>query len=543
MMKSKYYDAIGKKYNLSKDKRNIILIGTPNHGNLGDQAIAYAEKEFLKNFFHDKNIAEVCMQDFAVDIDALYYLIKSDDIIVLHGGGNCGNFYMDDEMIRRYVVLRFINNKIILFPQSVYFTDNECGRKERDISSKIYGSNKNFYLIARDAVSEEQLKNYFQNTIYRLPDVVLTLPQWKHQNDKKGVLLCLRNDEEGILDNAQQEQIENILKVRYESVKRTDTVIEYRNESFQREYELKHLLNEIGSAELIVTDRLHGMIFSIITETPCIVMPTFNTKIISSFEELKNIANVVLAHNVDELTDALEKVCLERKTFQNEAILQDYQRVLNEIISRDIVCKDMHNQIDTAKVFDIAGYWSEQHYETEYWKSAIEAEYKKLEDSNEERISEISSYKQWIANLQDQLEQTKNEYQEGLSEKEDETASYKEWVTNLESQLEQVKGDHQRELAVKEDEAASYKEWVKNLNTQIADMKKEYQNVLSSVSEKDKELSAYGEMVVNMKNKIEQLLEEVKNSENELRERERQWNIQQRELYNCIKEERGSTNR
>ncbi len=37
-----YYSEIKKKYNIVDGKRNIFIIGTPNHGNIGDQAIWYA---------------------------------------------------------------------------------------------------------------------------------------------------------------------------------------------------------------------------------------------------------------------------------------------------------------------------------------------------------------------------------------------------------------------------------------------------------------------------------------------------------------------
>ena len=48
-------------------------------------------------------------------------LIQKQDILILQGGGNFGNYYMDDEMIRRSVISRFKNNRIIMFHRPVYF--------------------------------------------------------------------------------------------------------------------------------------------------------------------------------------------------------------------------------------------------------------------------------------------------------------------------------------------------------------------------------------------------------------------------------------
>ena len=109
----------------------------------------------------------------------------------------------------------------------------------------------------------------------------------------------------------------------------------------------------------------------------------------------------------------------------------------------------------------------------------------------------------------------------------------------MEKQLEQTKADSQNALEEKEKEAADYKEWVANLEKQIKELKVQYQNVLGSVAERDKELLTYKERTDCLQKDIEQLEEDVAISKKELMERERQWNIQQRELFNCIKAERG----
>ena len=51
--------------------RKFILIGTPNHKNIGDQAIAYAEYKFLKENFNDYSIIDVNMEDYYRNKDIL----------------------------------------------------------------------------------------------------------------------------------------------------------------------------------------------------------------------------------------------------------------------------------------------------------------------------------------------------------------------------------------------------------------------------------------------------------------------------------------
>ena len=316
------------------------------------------------------------------------------------------------------------------------------------------------------------------------------------------------------------------------------------------------------------------MVFSVITGTECIVLPTFNTKVVSAFEEIKDVSNLTLARTAGEFQNALNGVGGKKVRYHNDHITEGYKKIINEIMVREVYYPETHITIEENIIFEITGYWSAQHYETNYWRETIKNEYKKLEDSSREKAGEVlvykdwianmekqlgqikadnqrmqsdreketDSYKEWIANLKNELEQTKAGSQNALEEKEKEAADYKEWVANLEKQLEQTKADSQNALEEKEKEAADYKEWVANLEKQIKELKVQYQNVLGSVAERDKELLTYKERTDCLQKDIEQMEEDVAISKKELMERERQWNIQQRELFNCIKAERGKNN-
>ena len=101
MDKSQYVNYIKSKYKIQSAVRNIFIVGTPSHGNLGDHAIWYATRNLLQEIYTTANIVDILIEDFFVEIDAIYELIQNQDIIILQGGGNLGNCYMDDEMIRR----------------------------------------------------------------------------------------------------------------------------------------------------------------------------------------------------------------------------------------------------------------------------------------------------------------------------------------------------------------------------------------------------------------------------------------------------------
>jgi pyruvyl transferase EpsI len=66
-------------------------------------------------------------------------------------------------------------------------------------------------------------------------------------------------------------------------------VIDYKD----REDQFMKMLNRIGSSELIVTDRLHAMIFSIITKTPCVVFGNSYGKAKHSYRDWLEALNFI----------------------------------------------------------------------------------------------------------------------------------------------------------------------------------------------------------------------------------------------------------
>ena len=84
---------------------------------------------------------------------------------------------------------------------------------------------------------------------------------------------CLRSDKESVMNHQNVDEIESFLKDRISEIRYTDTQMDnYCKEN--RELLLKQKIKEFQSAELVITDRLHGMIFAAITGTPCTVSYT-----------------------------------------------------------------------------------------------------------------------------------------------------------------------------------------------------------------------------------------------------------------------------
>lgn len=114
----------------------------------------------MEDLFKDSNVVDINIGDFWADIGAIVDLIQRQDMIILHGGGNFGNYYMEDERIRRCVITSFPDHRLIMFPQTIYFSDDKIGREELVKSIRIYEKNKNLVLIARDSHSFEIMRKF-----------------------------------------------------------------------------------------------------------------------------------------------------------------------------------------------------------------------------------------------------------------------------------------------------------------------------------------------------------------------------------------------
>lgn len=316
-----YYE---KKYSFKEREKKIFLIGTPVHGNIGDQAIAEAEIQFIKKTIPEYKIIEISDEE---ELEFLYYIKRkrvSNSIICLHGGGNMGIEYYDVEVNRRKDILRFRKNIIIIFPQTIYYGNTLWGKWEMKKSAKIYSKCKDLYICARERVSYEQMeKLYNKNNVLLTPDIVLQYKPDIICHKREGVLLCLRNDVESIdKEKKIRRQIENILNQMGKQYKYTDTNLCKRITKDTRKKEINKKLQEISDAELVITDRIHGMIFAALTGTPCIAISNYNHKVEMEYEWLEEIEYIDFAQDITEIHDRIkgfiETICITEHKYNYE---------------------------------------------------------------------------------------------------------------------------------------------------------------------------------------------------------------------------------
>ncbi len=261
---------------IDENKRKIVVALAADYGNLGDVAITIAQEEFLRKNFPEYQIIDFPIAMTYTHMKSLKAVIKEDDIITLVGGGNMGDLYSDIEACRQFVIKQFPKNRIVSFPQTIFFEKQENLEK----CVRVYSKHPKLTIAARELFSYTIMNDNFNKAnILLTPDIVLSMKPELEECVRDKILLIIRNDKEGILSEPMREKIIEALKNTY-NAETFDTVIKTDRMSVkERQDRLRTLLMRINSSSVVVTNRLHGMIFCAITGTPCVVLPIKGDKI------------------------------------------------------------------------------------------------------------------------------------------------------------------------------------------------------------------------------------------------------------------------
>lgn len=326
---------------IRRDKQSkIILFGTPAHGNLGDQAIAISELDFLHNIAENRPVIEIPMPLFKTHRKYLKKYIGCSDTIIVSGGGWMGNLWIHNEITIREIVSDYKKNKIVIFPQTLYYTDDEYGKITISDTKKIFAQHSNLILTVRDLRSYECAKKQLglknEKNLFFCPDMVVygTLAQILEKNNTNNLaLICLRND---IEKKCNVDSIkESLANAGYVCVE-TTTVLNKLVSIRERLQIVSNKIKEFQSASIVITDRLHAMLFALLAGTPCIAFDNATGKVFGVGEYLKNSGMpVYLTDHLD--VSIIDEMLLKRKEFVLSENLKSYFIRLGDIVNNEEV--------------------------------------------------------------------------------------------------------------------------------------------------------------------------------------------------------------
>lgn len=321
-----------KKYR--KSEKNAILLDTPVHGNLGDHAIVMAEEQQLKKYGID--FLEVTAERVNYWEDKYAKFTSKDKTIFIHGGGFLGMLWPNEEERFRRIVKAFHKQKIVVFPQTVTFdTETEEGREYLRQSQEIYSEHPDLTIFVREKKSYEFMQEYFPKVkSFLVPDIVTLLQTNLKKEKREGIYLCMRSDLEKSLSQSDVKIIESLLHTKYpkESIQYTDTVIPQQIFPEGRKTEVQKKLIQFSKAKLVITDRLHGMIFATISGTPCIALSNTNGKVPAVYEWIKDNEYIIFAEDIQKVEEAIASIDLGKAYEYNyDEIKKDFMPLSQEM--------------------------------------------------------------------------------------------------------------------------------------------------------------------------------------------------------------------
>ena len=265
---------------LDPARRKVVVALAADYANLGDVAIAYAQTEYLARVFPDAQILELPASQVATHVKSLRRSLNEDDVVTIVGGGNTGDQYDDIEALRQMIIRSFPRNQIVSFPQSISFSDTMYGRLAKAQLRRVYAAHRNLHLIARDSASLRAYGDLVPSVSLSLaPDIVLSLDQTQQVADRSGIVLSLRRDAESALRDEERQYIHREAS-KLGEVTLADTHLGQGRLTVERRTQALHTIwRTFSQSSLVVTDRLHGVIFCIITGTPCIALDSRGSKV------------------------------------------------------------------------------------------------------------------------------------------------------------------------------------------------------------------------------------------------------------------------
>ena len=283
---------------LKKKKKRIIVLCAPQYINYGDFAIEIAEKEFLSEEFSEYYTIFISAHLSKYLNDFVQGHIRSSDLLLFTGGGWLGDSwpFLSDEA--NQFIEKFSQNKTGFFPQTIFFKE----RHNFENVKKLFEKHNNLFICLREQNSYEFICNNFslsKDKIFLLPDMVLRLNRQKKnlQQRNKQILFCFRNDTERVIDNNIKLKIKAFVQKKLYKTKEISTA--YVDSpmilpSFLGEILTERKIKEIGKSRMLITDRLHGMIFAAITGTPCLAFDNISKKVSGVYQWISHLDYIKL---------------------------------------------------------------------------------------------------------------------------------------------------------------------------------------------------------------------------------------------------------
>ena len=272
----------------------IYWLGVPDHSNLGDIAQYLCIKDWMTQYCPEYQVFEAGAKTVADSrcgfVETLARVYTERDVIVFQSGYCTQDLGGSHDLMHRLVCESLPQARILMLPQTVFFGSSDNRRR----TSVSYNRARRMLFLARDKVSYEMALQMFPDIRVMLyPDIVTTLiGTIPFREPKSGILLCTRHDGEKYYSESQLETLATRLS-EIDTVRRTDTIskMNYRRILADCRHILLEEFRKYASARVVITDKYHGTVFSLLAGTPVVILRTTDHKVVTGAQWFEGICD------------------------------------------------------------------------------------------------------------------------------------------------------------------------------------------------------------------------------------------------------------
>lgn len=313
--------------NISGNKKKVFYLGVPSHNNLGDLAQGVCIRRWIQKHYPEYECIEIetnalVNTRFSL-INKLKKVYKPDDFIVFQSGYTTTDLGGYADEMHRAVIQALLDAHMLMMPQTVYFKKEE----NRKRTSEVYDSGRNMLFLARDKVSYGLAKDMFkQLQIELFPDIVTTLiGNYFFEGNREGIMFCCRDDGEKFYSD---DKIQTLMDKcgNFCKVDRTDTTKKEKRADIVKNAK-QLILKEVekySKYKVMITDRYHGTILSLVAGTPVIIIKTTDHKVVTGAEWFRGIYDdyVYLAQDLEEAYQLAKTVYMKKIDYKLEPVFE-----------------------------------------------------------------------------------------------------------------------------------------------------------------------------------------------------------------------------
>ncbi len=299
---------------------NVALLDIPDHPNVGDHGILLGEIAFIRKHLPRAVLHIASRNTFS---DRLFRQTGTADVIFINGGGNFGDIWPDHHAFRLNILDRFRERCIVQFPQSISFSNPD----RLDETKRRIAACRDFHLFVRDERSLAFARAQFDCPTTLCPDIAFALGPLPARRPSTEVSCLFRTDKEILTSKTERvsdclrasgltfqtgdwlseasrlRHIHGVMRRLSKRRRTAQAVFRHGRTAFQlyARIRLRAGTALLSRGQIVVTDRLHGVILSLLLGRPALVFDSLDGKV-SAFHRTW-LAGLPHIRVVDEVAD------------------------------------------------------------------------------------------------------------------------------------------------------------------------------------------------------------------------------------------------